>query len=40
MSEQQVHKDILQPIYPIPIVATSQPLTPAVNKLSQLSPRD
>lgn len=40
MSEQQAPKDILQPLYPIPIIATSQPLTPTVNKQSYLNPRD
>lgn len=40
MSEQQPPKDILQPIYPIPIIATSQPLTQTANKLNYFNPRD
>ena len=40
MSQQQTAKDILQPLYPIPIITAPQPLVPTTNKLAQLNPKD
>jgi len=40
MSGQQPSKDVLQPIYPIPIIATPQTQTPTINKLVELQPKD
>lgn len=40
MSGQLPSKDILQPLYPIPIIATPQPQAQTFHKVNQLQPKD
>jgi hypothetical protein len=40
MSGQLPSKDILQPLYPIPIIATPQPQVPTIHKPNELQPKE